>query len=487
MQSNKSIFIIIFFQFWSSLALDTTILHTGNKIENGERRLVILIASYNNSEWYKNNLDSIFEQFYSNYRIIYIDDASNDGTPDLVEDYIKERGMTDKVLLIRNTERQYKMANIYRAFHLCDDRDIIIELDGDDWLSTAYAFNVYNEVYSNPHVWLTYGHFMEWPTMKPQRIREMPQAIFKLNKMRDVTANFWAGLRTYYAWLVKQIKIEDLLFQGTFFQRSSDAAIMYPLLEMAHSHAKFVGDMLLLHNVQTPLNDHKADRKMQDDTFGSVKKKKGYSHIKEPIIPTYKQDHMPIDLYIYAHDAQHLIVLLQSLDKLNNVGHIKVYGIEPNSDIKNAYPQVVFSKKTVDISLENSMLSDLLDSRSEYVIVLNDRMKIIKPINLNECLIRLETTKAWAFLLNIQKSDLQKPILIEEGICGMQLNYNQEITQENDNIFGVLIKSSHLKELFNTLEINNKKDFGSMSKHFCSKILPQVFLLFEQGRIITQK
>ncbi len=45
-----------------------------------EKPFVFIIASYNNSEWYKNNLDSVFAQDYENYRIIYIDDASPDGT-----------------------------------------------------------------------------------------------------------------------------------------------------------------------------------------------------------------------------------------------------------------------------------------------------------------------------------------------------------------------------------------------------------------------
>ena len=57
-----------------------------------EKKIVILIPSYNNSRWYKENLDSIINQNYSNYRIVYVDDCSPDNTGQLVETYIKECG-----------------------------------------------------------------------------------------------------------------------------------------------------------------------------------------------------------------------------------------------------------------------------------------------------------------------------------------------------------------------------------------------------------
>ena len=43
---------------------------------------VVIVPSYNNSEWVERNLRSIFEQKYDNFRVIYIDDASTDGTWD---------------------------------------------------------------------------------------------------------------------------------------------------------------------------------------------------------------------------------------------------------------------------------------------------------------------------------------------------------------------------------------------------------------------
>ena len=75
------------------------------KLTVPEKPIVIIVPSRNNNELfegterYKLNLDSIFNQDYENYRVIYIDDCSSDGTADLVESYIQEKGQAGRVTL----------------------------------------------------------------------------------------------------------------------------------------------------------------------------------------------------------------------------------------------------------------------------------------------------------------------------------------------------------------------------------------------------
>ena len=112
-------------------------------------RFVFVVPSYNNKEWYKRNLESIFKQTYDNYRVIYIDDYSPDGTGELVEKYIAAIGRQDQVTLIRNEKRIKAMANIYKAIQLCDDNEVIVMLDGDDWLYSLDVLKELNTVYKN--------------------------------------------------------------------------------------------------------------------------------------------------------------------------------------------------------------------------------------------------------------------------------------------------------------------------------------------------
>jgi len=55
-----------------------------------EKPIVVVIPSYNNSKWCDWNLSSVFQQKYNNYRVVYIDDCSNDNTYELVTEKVKQ-------------------------------------------------------------------------------------------------------------------------------------------------------------------------------------------------------------------------------------------------------------------------------------------------------------------------------------------------------------------------------------------------------------
>ena len=65
-------------------------------VNKSEKAIVVVIPSYDNCEYYKQNLDSVFAQNYHNFRVIYVDDASPDQTGPLVKQYIKEKGQEDR-------------------------------------------------------------------------------------------------------------------------------------------------------------------------------------------------------------------------------------------------------------------------------------------------------------------------------------------------------------------------------------------------------
>src|SRR5688500_7181101 len=79
---------------------------------NEYKRFVIVIPSFNNSMLYRENLDSVFQQNYQNYHVIYIDDCSNDHTAVLVESYIKEKKQQDHCTLIKNQKRAGALENL---------------------------------------------------------------------------------------------------------------------------------------------------------------------------------------------------------------------------------------------------------------------------------------------------------------------------------------------------------------------------------------
>lgn len=243
-----------------------------------QKQFVIVVASYNNANWYKKNLDSIFCQTYSDYRVIYIDDASSDGTADLVEEYIQENTVQDKIILIKNQQRKKALANLYEAFWSCKPDEIIVCLDGDDWFKDKYVLSYVNTIYDDSTVWLTYGQYERFPGGRKGHCKKVPTNIIENNAYREYP---WVAshLRTFYAGLFHQIKQEDLKVDGEFFPMAWDLAFMFPMLEMAGVHAKFISKIVYVYNRANVLNDDKIDRQLQVALEQEIRNKKQYQRL----------------------------------------------------------------------------------------------------------------------------------------------------------------------------------------------------------------
>ena len=75
-----------------------------------EYKFVVFVPSYNNAEWCRRNLDSIFQQDYKKYRVIYVDDASTDGTYDLVRQYVSAHNLWSRINVLHNKKTLFVLA-----------------------------------------------------------------------------------------------------------------------------------------------------------------------------------------------------------------------------------------------------------------------------------------------------------------------------------------------------------------------------------------
>lgn len=247
-----------------------------------EKPFVIIIPSFNNEQWYFNNLASVLLQKYDNYRIIYINDASSDNTAQLVQTFLAQYDIHHKCIFIDNKNRLGALANFYNAIHLCEPNEIIIMLDGDDWLAHEFVITHLNEEYQDPNVWITYGQFMEYPSNRLGGARQLPEVVITKHAYREydwVTTH----LRTFYAGLFHKIKSEDLKYNGAFFPMAWDLAIMFPILEMAGEHSKFMSEVLYIYNRATPINDNKVNAALQISLDQYIHKLPKYQRISNPL------------------------------------------------------------------------------------------------------------------------------------------------------------------------------------------------------------
>lgn len=245
-------------------------------IADVQKPIVVIIPSYNNIKWYRQNLDSVLAQDYSNYSVVYIDDKSSDGTGAAVKEYIKEHDVEHNITLICNAQNKGAMANIYAAVHAQHDDAIIITLDGDDWLYDKNVFQTINNAYADKNVWMTYGNYTHYPEQRASSCcAPIPQQIIDLHAYRRYP---WCAshLRTFYAWLFKKIKKEDLCDSSGFYRVTWDQAFMLPMLEMCAGRWRYITDILYVYNVQNPLNDFKVHLREQLLAERAIRAKQPY-------------------------------------------------------------------------------------------------------------------------------------------------------------------------------------------------------------------
>ena len=169
--------------FWTLVFIAFTLFSTTKKenqytklvSETLPKEFVIVIPSYNNEKWCFRNLASVLMQKYPHFRIIYINDTSTDNTLDYVQQCINQFDAAQKITLINNLERKGACANFYYAIHTCKPNEIIIMLDGDDWLANENVLTILNQIYSDPNIWVTYGQFKEFPGEYLGSARSLPE------------------------------------------------------------------------------------------------------------------------------------------------------------------------------------------------------------------------------------------------------------------------------------------------------------------------
>ncbi len=285
-----------------------------NAFVKEEKPFVIIIPSYNNSGFCEKNIHSVLEQKYENFRVIYIDDCSTDDTFVKVKDLVEKSSKKDRFTLIHNETNRGALANFYHAIHSCLDHEIVIALDGDDFLAHEGVLTKLNRVYAKSDVWMTYGNYLDYPSYKQSVIKckKISDTIIRHNSYRKAP---WISshLRTFYASLFKQIKLEDLLYKDSFYPMAGDLAMMFPLLEQSGKHSCFIPDVLYLYNRTNPLNDHKINFSLQEACANTIRDAHPYLPLKK--LPQQIKASEKADLVIFSFDRPlQLYALLESME-----------------------------------------------------------------------------------------------------------------------------------------------------------------------------
>ena len=182
-------------------------------------------------------------------------------------------------ILITNNDKKFALRNIVEAIDSIEpqDDDIIILLDGDDWLPNDDVLNYLASAYEKEDILLTYGSYLEYPTgrigIEPS---EYPDHVIKNNAFRK---DQWRAshLRTFKYKLWKEVDKKDLLDEdGFYYKVAYDQAVMLPMLEMAGEKIKYIDKPLCVYNRHNPLNVDKQKQEQQYNTMLKIREKDPY-------------------------------------------------------------------------------------------------------------------------------------------------------------------------------------------------------------------
>lgn len=225
-----------------------------------KNKIVVIVPGYNPGIFIEKCYASLISQKYDNFRAIFIDDCSTDGSfINLPKD--------NRITMLRNEIRKTALENLHNTImEHCKSDEIVVILDSDDWFPNKKVLQYIDEQYKAHDCWISYGQ-ASWTDGRrgfaseylEQEFSNIRKAPFRVSHLRT----FRAGL--YHSMIHQDPNFSGLKDKnGEFYKSSYDTAMMFPLLEMAGKERTLFNDTILyIYNRDNPISDDKVDQQLQ--------------------------------------------------------------------------------------------------------------------------------------------------------------------------------------------------------------------------------
>jgi len=480
----------------------------------GNKPFVIVTMSYNNASYIEKNLLSTLQQDYDNFRIIYIDDASTDSTGAQVKDFIKRYDDRGVVTFIQNETNQGAMSNLYHAVHSCSSDEIVVIVDGDDFLAHPQVLSELNAYYANSDIWMTYGNFAEYPSYamgKERKYSDCRPINLKIQDERGIRRHAFvtSHLRTFYAGLFQRVKLQDFLHQGDFLSIGCDVASMLPMVELAGDHAYYIDDILYLYNTGNPNCDFKKDLEGQFAVETKIRNKPAYTPLKDH--PSYDYIHLDecVDLAVFSYNRPlQLYAFLESCQKYTQNLHRTFVIYRSGNEhyekgyriVKEAFPYVTFFKQSDETPYEDfapllrKAVFDRDMSTARYVIFAVDDIVVKDTIDFKEGVSKLKQTGAYGLYYRmgsrvdycyLQGFDQGIPfsLKIEEGLYAWQFSSGEGDWAYPNTVDMALFRKEDIYPYFLCMKFHNPNILEALWNEHAD--LSQVGLYYEDTKVVN--
>ena len=178
--------------------------------------MIVLTGFYNAEKYVQRSILSIMTQTYKDFTCYITSDRSTDNSINLIRQLIKN---DPRFIIVEDSDiKLYQTGNfdkVIRNNPNIKDDDVLVEVDGDDWLPDSYVFERINKLYEDKDVWIANGSF-KYSSGQPGF--SSPQKNFDNLRNSVFTASH---IRTWRAFLWRNIKEEDLRDEdGNYWQWS---------------------------------------------------------------------------------------------------------------------------------------------------------------------------------------------------------------------------------------------------------------------------
>jgi glycosyltransferase involved in cell wall biosynthesis len=244
-----------------------------------KNNIKIITPFYNPGEFLDTCINTLMSQKYDNFKVIFVDDCSNDGS------FERLPHDNEKAIIIKNETRKTALENIHNAImNHCDADDIVVLVDGDDWLPNKNVLSYVNDFYNQNDCWIMYGQ-SQWTDGRRGFASAYSAEEFKNIRKSPFRVSH---LRTFRAGLYQKIKEQDSEFScmkdssGEFYKMTYDVGIMFPMLEMAGVEKVAFNDTILyIYNRNNPISDDKVNQQLQWDIHTEISNKKSFNKIED--------------------------------------------------------------------------------------------------------------------------------------------------------------------------------------------------------------
>jgi len=231
---------------------------------NHQRNVVVVSPVRNAQDYIRNHCLSVWTQDYTNWQHYITDDNSNDDTTKIIQEELAKQPqeIQDRVTVTLNDHRKGAANNQVDVFNIAADDDIIMLLDGDDWLvNNPTIFHMYNNLYSKGHDF-TYGSMQSLADDIPLIAQDYPPDVIQDKTYRSCKFNWgipYTHLRTVSGKLARKFDtsvVKDS--SGEFMKSGADNPMFYKMIEDS-TNPKAIKEIIVNYNDINPLNDYKVN------------------------------------------------------------------------------------------------------------------------------------------------------------------------------------------------------------------------------------